>query len=185
MPDSHHVTIICDASLLRQHGLTHHIWGWAGMAISDYGRQMYSAPGKAVVENSNDCELYAVAGTILCMIREKGWAWAPGLGWLIQSDNMHVVRLVNWFWEDSSHTSRPVRQPSMTKAQWVAIRIIAWTIAMLGQSAAPAFIHCKHVKGHLCRDDPKFTRRHHVQADVDDEAGKMSRLAFQRSRQDA
>lgn len=172
------VTVITDASYCEERKRSFdkaydrdRSWGWAGAVIHDRGRQFYHAPGKSrEVLSSNDAEMGAVTNTVVCMVRDRS-VWQPGEGWLLQLDNLHVINLLNYHWQDSANPSKPRSCNSISPFQRQCLGILGNLIAVQG----PKFVLARHIKAHVSQEKRAANPRNYVQEQVDRLAVKAAR----------
>lgn len=168
---SEFATIITDASFVQ----ASRSGTWAGTVISDYGRQEFSGKLKGEILSSNYAELAGVANTLFCALRDPRpsasilrdpRALRPGMGWLIQLDNLHVLRLLTHHFGDMK---RPFCPPHTERQE----NEVMERIRAMHVEAAPSFVRARHIKGHVYAEDRDA--RQHVQH-------RMDRLAAQARR---
>lgn len=149
-------TIITDASWSHKN-----LSGsWAGSVISCHGRDTFSGELKGVVPSSNFAEIAAVANTLHAALH-TGEALRSTMGWLIQTDNAHIVHLLNFHFESPLHKRKPRFPPKTIQLEE---NCVAWVERLRGL-AKPKFILARHVKGHI--DQASRKARHHVQENMD------------------
>jgi ribonuclease HI len=157
-------TIITDASWMQKD----RSGSWAGTVISRWGRQEFHGKLKGEVLSSNYAELAGVANVLFCALREP-LALKPEMGWLIQLDNAHVIRLLNFHFQADNQASKPFSPPHTERAEdTVVVNIDKMRIRM-----NPGFIFARHVKGHVAASDRLAA--HHVQHRMDRRAAEYKR----------
>lgn len=148
-------TIITDAS----HNNIVYMGSWAGRVIFDGKRMTYGGVLNGRVESSQDAEMAAIINTIHRGLCEE--IIPVGAGWYVQSDNTHAVQVYNHLFGNRSFRSWPATLPKLNRYQY---RLIGHMETLVSE-VKPAFVHVRHVKGHV-----KFSnrdRKHHVHSDLD------------------
>lgn len=138
---------------------------WAGTVISVYGRQEFHGKLKGHVPSSNYAELAGVANVLFCALRDL-LALKPQMGWLIQLDNAHVIRLLNFHFEDDAHKNKPFSPPHTAAGE----NIIVANLHQMKARMLPNFILARHVKGHVQEGDRAKVQ--HVQEAMDRRAAQ-------------
>lgn len=143
---------------------------WAGAVISNFvsGREVFGGKLKGHVPSSNYAELAGVANTLHAALQSQR-ALRKGMGWLIQNDNVHVIRLLNFHFQQADNKSKPYSPPHTSELENVVVKHIAG----LAKTAEPSFILAKHCKGHVAPEQREA--RHHVQEEMDKLATKHRR----------
>ncbi len=165
--DVTYLTVITDAS----HSPITGCCGWAGQAVLDGQRHQFS--GGAVVASVQEAELLAVERVIAQM--DAAGHLLPGLGWVLQVDNTHVVGCLNLrlqFGRSTPGMVKPHQYPSRSLFERETLE----RLAVLVNKHSPKFFYVKHVKAHV----PHAHRapRHHVH-DIIDRLCGQARRAFE------
>lgn len=153
-------TIITDASWYSTNGSA----SWAGAVIHDTRRAEYAGTVRDPVASSQEAELIAVVNTLHHALHSG--VLPIHYGWLIQSDNLHIVNLLNFHFQDAGNKTKPKRAPATSPLMLRALQ----HLHDYKNRAEPKFILARHIKGHVRAADRE--PRHHVQE-------RMDRLAAQ------
>lgn len=148
-------TVITDASFQTADGNA----GWAGRVICEKQRVTYQGQTTIPRGSSNDAELLAVVETL-----HRAWeagVLRVGFGVLIQTDNQHVIHLLNHHYEKQSHKNWPATPPRTSPAQAECLS----RLRLLMETLRPDWVFARHVRGHLVKADREA--RHHVQEAMD------------------
>jgi len=150
------VTIITDAS----HMPSCRLGSWGGVAICNGQRFRSVGIIKSLVATSNEAELAAIVNMVHLVVGND--AVPEGAGWLIQTDNMHIVHCLSAKFNDRRLKGTMRKLPKTTPYIAQGLKLLA----EMEDKAKPEFIHTKHVKGHMAYNNRE--KRHHVQQTVDE-----------------
>lgn len=157
MSESHAVmaTLIADASFCPSTKQA----AWAGRIIFSQQRATYTGTRFLPHGSSNDAELIAVVDTLEQAWRSKSVGHKAGV--LFQTDNAHVVRLLNHHFENVTHRNWPPSPPRTSALQEETLA----QLRRLFKEMEPDWVFARHVKGHV--PHAQRAARQHVQESMD------------------
>ncbi len=146
------------ATIITDAGLSNGRARWGGRVITHEGAQTYHGEVRSFVPSSNAAELIAVVNVVHAASRAH--QLYRGMGWLIQTDNDHVVRLLNHHFQ-TRPKDKPFLPPHTAQMEDEAVE----ALRKIAEAAIPEFIYTRHVKGHVAYSARNAAQ--HVQQSID------------------